>query len=139
MNEIIHKHSAGGVIVHDNKVLIISSIFHGTTDLPKGTVEPGESLETTAIREVEEETGYRTRITADLGSIAYNFTNKKDSQQYRKTVSYFLMELADLDKPVKSLQDGEDFENEWCTFEDALKQLSFEEARSIVRKAQALS
>lgn len=134
----MHSSSAGGVIVHEGKVLVISSASHGSTDLPKGTIEPGESLEVTALREVEEETGYRAHIIADLGSITYDFTSKRDTKRYRKTVTYFLMELADLDKPIKNLQEGEDFDNEWLTFEAAIERLSFVDAKNIVRKAQAL-
>lgn len=38
--------------------------------IPKGLVEEGESLEATAVRETEEETGLRVRIRAPLGSVA---------------------------------------------------------------------
>ena len=41
--------------------------------LPKGTPEPGESIEQTAIREVSEETGLQVQIVAPVCSIAYSF------------------------------------------------------------------
>ena len=37
--------------------------------IPKGVVEPGEDLETTARRETHEETGLRVRIRASLGDV----------------------------------------------------------------------
>ena len=48
---------AGGGLVRnrDGKDLLIYR--HGLWDLPKGKQEPGESIETCALREVEEETG----------------------------------------------------------------------------------
>ena len=38
----------------------------GTWTLPKGTPDPGEAIEETAIREVREETGLLVRILAPL-------------------------------------------------------------------------
>ena len=52
--------SAGGVVLnHDGLVLVLRRKTEGTWVLPKGRVEPGESLKQTALREVEEETGLR--------------------------------------------------------------------------------
>lgn len=134
MTLYMHTPSAGGVVVHDGKLLFITSARRNSVDLPKGTVEANESLDATAIREVEEETGYRTRIIGDLGSITYDF-NSKDGKRYRKTVSYFLMELADENEPVKNLQEGEDFENEWLDPSEAAKRLTYDDTREIIKRA----
>jgi 8-oxo-dGTP pyrophosphatase MutT (NUDIX family) len=58
--------SAGGLVVNRNgKILWINR--NNNWDLPKGKVEPGESLENAAVREVTEETGIRKlKITGDL-------------------------------------------------------------------------
>lgn len=48
-------HSAYAVIVHDDKILLISMV--GGYILPGGTVNLGEPLEITVLREVTEETG----------------------------------------------------------------------------------
>lgn len=134
MNLYMHTPSAGGVVIHDGKVLLISSARRGSIDLPKGTIEPLESVAETAIREVEEETGYRTRITKDLGSITYDFDGR-EGKRYRKTVSYFLMELADGDEPVKNLQPGEDFVNQWVCPEDAIRRATYADVRTIITRA----
>ncbi len=48
--------AAGGIVQNDKKELLF--IFRlGKWDLPKGKVEKGEDIATTAVREVEEETG----------------------------------------------------------------------------------
>jgi 8-oxo-dGTP diphosphatase len=39
--------------------------------LPKGLVDPGESLEECAVRETREETGVEARVVASLGSVRY--------------------------------------------------------------------
>lgn len=127
-----HKYSAGGLVFHEGKVLVIHSVLRGSTDFPKGTIEEGETIHDAATREVQEETGYRVSITKDLGSITYDFDGR-DGNRYRKTVSYFQMELADDGEPVKNLQESEDFENEWLTPEEALHQLSYDDTRTLLR------
>ncbi|MEV6166203.1 NUDIX hydrolase [Streptomyces sp. NPDC052052] len=51
-----------GVIVLSDRGVLLGRHRHGTLELPGGTVEPGESLEQTAIRELAEETGLSARI-----------------------------------------------------------------------------
>ncbi|MFN3530839.1 MAG: NUDIX hydrolase [Bacteroidia bacterium] len=47
--------AAGGLVWQDNKLLFIYR--HNRWDLPKGKLEPGESVDMAAMREVEEECG----------------------------------------------------------------------------------
>lgn len=133
MTLYMHTASAGGVVIHDGKVLVIHSPSRKSFNLPKGTIEANESIEQTALREVQEETGYRVRIVKDIGSLTYDF-DSHDGKRYRKTVSYFLMELADLDEPIKNLQEGEDFENEWLAPSEAMRRLTYDDTRAIVAK-----
>lgn len=130
----IHTPSAGGVIVHDGKVLVITSKARQTVDFPKGTIESGESYETTAMREILEETGYKASIVSDLGDSTYDFIDR-DGIAYRKTVYYFLMKLEGADEPTKNLQGDEDFENEWLTPTEAFERLTHPEARELLSRA----
>lgn len=131
----LHKSSAGGVILKDGKVLVISSISRESIEFPKGTIESEEPLESTAIREVEEETGYRVKVIDDLGGSTFDFESQNEGKKYRKTVFYFLMELVDDAEPVKNLQDGEDFVNHWLTIDEAQEQLTYDNTRVILSKA----
>jgi 8-oxo-dGTP pyrophosphatase MutT (NUDIX family) len=50
---------AGGGLVENEKKEILFMFRRGKWDLPKGKLDPGETLESCALREVEEETGVR--------------------------------------------------------------------------------
>ncbi len=58
LNYFICLEAAGGVVYNQkNEILLIHR--RGFWDLPKGKIDDGETLEQTAIREVEEETGLK--------------------------------------------------------------------------------
>ena len=71
------EYSAGGVATRDGRVLLVKvRNLQGRVlwTFPKGHVEPGETPRRAAVREVEEETGYRCRILAPLTVVRYRFT-----------------------------------------------------------------
>ncbi len=85
--------SAGGVVIRNfhgkAQILMIKDRF-GFLALPKGHVEPGETPEQAAIREVEEETGIGCKIMRSLCSQRYRFFNN-DGIPVEKVVEYYLM------------------------------------------------
>jgi len=101
-----------------------------TWTLPKGTPDPGESVEETALREVSEETGLTVRIVEPLPSIEYDFV--QDGLRIHKTVHYFLMLPTGGDLARHDLE----FERvRWITFDDAPGLLSFATERDLVSTA----
>ncbi|MHB9855478.1 bifunctional class I SAM-dependent methyltransferase/NUDIX hydrolase [Streptomyces krungchingensis] len=56
---VAHAALGVGAILHGPDGLLLGRHRHGTWELPGGTVEPGESLEETVVRELAEETGLR--------------------------------------------------------------------------------
>lgn len=133
-NVVIKKVSAGGVVYHKGKYLTIKWLSENTYELPKGTVESGESLEEACVREVLEETGYNVRVLAPL--TVSNFTFKwHDGKTYDKTVHYFLLKRTDNLPPKPTREDNEDFENNWLSGKEALDTLSFNDMREAMAKA----
>ncbi len=64
------------IAVHDDKFILVRQWRHGednmTLEFPGGVADPGENLETTALRELEEETGYRAGKVTFLGRVSSN-------------------------------------------------------------------
>ncbi|MCK4316482.1 MAG: NUDIX domain-containing protein, partial [Anaerolineae bacterium] len=69
--------AAGGVVVHDGRVLVLRRLNQGEVRLPKGHVEPGESVQEAALRETREESGYAVVFKADLGTQVVEFDYKE--------------------------------------------------------------
>jgi 8-oxo-dGTP pyrophosphatase MutT (NUDIX family) len=121
--------AAGGVVVRkdegEKRVAVIHRPKYMDWSLPKGKLEEGEGWQEAALREVEEETGYRARATTELPSISY-----LDRKGRRKQVRYWLME------PVGGGFEphGEVDELRWVTKDEAEKLLTYPHDRELVRK-----
>lgn len=129
--------SAGGVVYrrtdHGVEVLICRTSTNQKWVLPKGLIDPGESVTQTAIREVREEVGVNTRIVTVLDP-AEHYTFTRGDMRVFKTVHYFLMEYesgneADHDHEMEAVL--------WTTMDQALNMLAYESARSVMRRAKA--
>jgi 8-oxo-dGTP pyrophosphatase MutT (NUDIX family) len=131
--------SAGGIVVsadRDRPSLVVGMRRRSrdavTWTLPKGTPDPGESVEETALREVAEETGLEVRIVEPLPSIEYAFV--QDGTRIHKTVHYFLMEPTGGDL---ARHDHEFERVRWVPFDEAAGILSFATERDLVAVAAA--
>ncbi|WP_431277982.1 NUDIX hydrolase [Leifsonia poae] len=92
MNSAIY--AAGAVCwrVVDEKVvvLVVHRAKYGDVTIPKGKVDPGETLPQTAVREIEEETGLRIALGVPLGVSTYPLASGRD-----KIVHYWAGEVTD--------------------------------------------
>ena len=73
-------HAAGGVLrrpsVAGPEILLVHRPRYDDWSLPKGKLKTGESWEAAALREVFEETGYRSIITSFAGPVRYQVKSK---------------------------------------------------------------
>ncbi len=100
--------------------------------LAKGGLEPDESLEEAAAREVWEETGILADIEESLGDTRYFYV--WDDVRVRKTVHFFLMrtiggDLADRDDEMEDVR--------WFPLERALKRAAYRGEREVLQRAAA--
>ena len=131
----VYYRAAGGVVVHNQKVLLLDRPGRGEVRLPKGHVEEGESPVETALREVCEEAGYvNVTIVADLGSQQVRFVDPYRDRQVTRDEHYFLMRLRD-ERQVERDRREHQFIPIWVTAGEAIARLTFEAEQEFVRRA----
>jgi 8-oxo-dGTP pyrophosphatase MutT (NUDIX family) len=88
---------AGGGVVFNAKDEILAIFRRGHWDLPKGKREKGESMATTAIREVQEETGIENIVLGDLIMETFHtFYNRKGKRCIKRSY-WYRMETEDVE------------------------------------------
>ena len=94
--------------------------------LPKGKLERGEDFEEAALREVEEETGFRCEVLEELPPVTY-----LDRKERRKLVRYWLM------RPLEGRFEPHDEVDDlrWLTAREAGRVLTYDHDRELVRSA----
>ncbi len=103
--------------------------------LAKGTPDPGETMEETALREVREETGLDVEIQKPIKSIDYWFADRGGDVRYHKTVHFYLMVPVGGDT---SLHDPEFDVVQWFPSEKAVKVLKYANEAEVLRQALEL-
>lgn len=105
--------------------------------LPKGLVERGEELESTARREVKEETGLDADIVGELEPIQYWYMKRQDGElvRYFKTVHFYLMKYK---SGRTEDHDWEVDEARWFPLDEALRVLTYRGEREAVAKAKKM-
>ncbi len=124
--------AAGGVVVHDDRVLVLRRSGRDEVRLCKGHVEPGEDVRSAALREVREESGYTDLVLGPaLGTQVVEFNHQ--GRHVVRTEYYFLVTLACSPDPPSGGE--EQFEPVWLSWDGALTALTFEAEREWVRRA----
>ncbi len=96
---------AGGGLVYNKKGEILFILRNGKWDLPKGGIEKNETIEETAMREVEEETGVgKLSIIKKLQKTYHIF---KRSGEYRLKITHWFEMNADFNgTPIGQINEG---------------------------------
>lgn len=133
--------SAGGVAFRwqasEPQIAIVCVKPKQRWQLPKGIVDPGESPEVTAVREVREEAGVETERLALIETIEYWYRSLRNGKpvRYHKFVHFYLLRYLNGDV---SNHDHEVEEARWVSFEEALDLLEFKGERDVVEKAHTM-
>jgi 8-oxo-dGTP pyrophosphatase MutT (NUDIX family) len=131
--------SAGGVVYRiaaDRiEVVLVARPQTNLWALPKGTPEPGESVEETACREVGEETGLDVSILEPVTDITYSFPRPRGGGRVDKVVHHFLM--------TADGGDVRDHDHEydlvaWYGLDEALRLMTYDNERGVVEAAARL-
>lgn len=125
--------SAGGLVrsADGSKALLIGRHDkRGRTlwSLPKGHIEPNESPEQAAVREVGEETGIEAVIVRHLGTIDFWFM--ADGKRIHKTVHHYLMDAVG---GVLTAQTAEVDDVAWFDLDRVVAQLAYSDERKLIR------
>jgi ADP-ribose pyrophosphatase YjhB (NUDIX family) len=110
----------------------------GTWALPKGNIGRGEAPETTALRELAEETGVEGVSQGKLGDVKYVYT-RRGGERIFKIVSFYLVRYRSgrIDE-VPAAYRHEVAEARWLPLEEAPKLLAYRGEKEMVEMALAL-
>ena len=117
--------AAGGVLRDDDgRILLVHRPRYDDWTLPKGKLDPGETFEQAALREVHEETGLWCTLGPELATTEY-----RDNKGRPKVVRYWLMSV-----------DGGEFESNdevdevcWLPLAEAVEALTYDRDRAALR------
>ena len=119
--------AAGGLVVrrHDGalQIVVVHRPVQQDWSFPKGKLEPGETFEVAALREVREETGMACRLLRFIGHTEY-----VDRKGRPKAVAYWVMAAE-----AGSFTPNEEVDElRWLTLEAAARILSYPRDRELV-------
>jgi 8-oxo-dGTP pyrophosphatase MutT (NUDIX family) len=105
--------------------------------LPKGIVDPGETPDVTAVREVREEAGVETELLELIETVEYWYQRVQYGKRirYHKFVHFYLLQYLSGD--VED-HDHEIADARWVSFEEAIEMLAFKSERGVVEKAREM-
>ncbi|HEX4160914.1 MAG TPA: NUDIX hydrolase [Acidimicrobiales bacterium] len=119
--------AAGGLVVRRHQgtleIAVVHRPVHEDWSFPKGKLEEGETFESAALREVEEETGLACRLLRFIGHTEY-----VDRKGRAKAVAYWVM----VAQSGSFAPNDEVDEMRWVTLEGASHLLSYPRDRELV-------
>lgn len=133
IQEIVREPTAGGVIFRRNKKGDVEFLLYQDArdrwTIPKGHIEPGESAQTTAKREIGEETGlHDIELHGWLGKV--NFRYRRIDKLVLMTTQVYLVKALN---PNEKLQKEEWMNGlKWFSFHEALDEVEYEDIGKLI-------
>lgn len=110
------------------EVLLVHRAERADVSLPKGKVDPGETLPQTAVREIAEETGLSVRLGAPVGTTEYELPGGRE-----KVVHYWVAEVTPETIASSTFSPNAEIASlEWLPVARARKALSYDRDRAVI-------
>jgi 8-oxo-dGTP pyrophosphatase MutT (NUDIX family) len=124
---------AGGGLVRNDEGKYLFMLRRGVWDLPKGKLDPGETIEQCAVREVGEETGLRGVQLEGPLLVTYH-TYDESGKHILKESHWFRMNASDM-SGLKPQQEEQITELRWVDGEEmqVLLRHTFPSVRDVIR------
>jgi 8-oxo-dGTP diphosphatase len=117
--------AAGGLVRRDGRIAVVHRPRYDDWSLPKGKLDPGETWEEAALREVREETGFECSLGRELSSTRYH-----DRKGRSKLVRYWLMDVV----RGEFTPNDETDELRWLTPAEAAPLLTYPRDKELVQE-----
>lgn len=131
-----YERSAGAVIFHNNNGRIeylLLQYRHRHWDFPRGHVEPGETDEMTAQREIKEETSLQDlSFVSGFKSQTHWFYKHKDLTQANYKEAIYFLAQSQIKKVVLN---DENLDFKWLTIDQALELPMFQNVKNVLNEA----
>lgn len=122
-----YEKTCGAIVVENGKILIVKQ-KEGTVSFPKGHVEPNETEEETALREVKEETGIDIKI---ISGYRYVTTYKAKINTIKEVVIFLARKISGQETP----QESEIANVEWVNLNEVSERLTYENLKKLYNDA----
>lgn len=98
--------AAGGIVFNEHQEILF--IFRrGSWDLPKGKIDPGETIKEAAIREVQEEVGLKTVTIDSQLDITHHTYKDSGKKRILKRTYWFVMRTTETELTPQAEEDIE--------------------------------
>lgn len=134
---MIEERSAGAVLFNETdsgKNFLLLNYPSGHWDFVKGNIEKGESLQQTVIREIREETDITDVEFVDGFEDKIEYHYQRDGDLVHKEVVFFLAKTKTTDVKISHEHLG----FVWLNFDDALKKVTYKNAKDLLNKIKKL-
>jgi len=128
--------SAGAVVYrltedHTLLFLLLQAAPGKPWGFPKGKLDPGETEENAALREIEEETSLNQLVLDEDFRLAIHYNYRRGRKLVKKEVIYFLARAETAEVHIS----WEHVAFRWASLKEAFELVAYENARDTLRKA----